>query len=181
MPESFSPEHARAAREHELRNAEVIERILVSGSDDEMKELQELHGATPEQMETLRHYARLRDSVHHKELHVDRPKTPEEEQVGIYFDYIEPQVLEAVRTFTKKGYKTYYSGFEQQGGAQTMWFEGGKDLTESFPQDVKDEIEGRWNVKISFKPGEVWVDCMAAKLNIEELTEIWNKIAEAIV
>lgn len=40
-----------------------------------------------------------------------RTATPEEYEMGVYSDFLEPQVREAVFTLNRKGYKTFQSGY----------------------------------------------------------------------
>lgn len=50
-----------------------------------------------------------------KELKVNpRMATPEEYEMGVYSDFLEPQVKEAVFTLNKKGYKTFQSGYSEK-------------------------------------------------------------------
>ena len=50
-----------------------------------------------------------------KELVVEpEPATEEEYELGTYFDYLEPQVRDAVREMQKKGYQTFQSGFDEK-------------------------------------------------------------------
>lgn len=171
-------ERARGAREHELHNEEVIERILVSGSDSEMKELQAVHRLTEEQMASMRYWARLRRETKSDHPISDRETTPEENELGVRIEYIEPQVLDAVRALREKGYKTTYSGFAQLGAAQTIWFD--KEQTMALPEAIQSDIEQHWGVKIRTEPGSIWIDCLETRLNIEDLKQIWDSIAEAV-
>ncbi len=173
-------ERARAAREHELRNQEVIVGILVSGSDSEMKELQALNGLSDEQMESMRYWARLRDEVHQERQWPKGKKTDEEEELGVYVDHIEPQVLGAVRTLRAKGYKTRYSGFEHFGSVQTIWLKSDQSILLPLPEVTKSEIEERYGVTISFEPGKIWIECTTTRLTVEDLKQMWDTIAEAI-
>jgi hypothetical protein len=171
-------ERARGAREHELRNEEIIERILVSGSDSEMKELQAVHRLTEEQMVSMRYWSRLRHETKADHPINDRETTPEENELGVRIEYIEPQVLDAVRALRQKGYKTTYSGFAQLGAAQTIWFD--KKQAVALPESTQSDIEQRWGVKIRTEPGSIWIDCLETRLSIDDLKQIWSLVADAI-
>ncbi len=176
MPEE---EAHRAARARELHNEEVISRILVSGSQDEMRELAAVHRLSSEKMESLRYWARLRfATLVDRDSLVVRDMTPEERQLGVRIEFIEPQVRYAVRVFRHKGYQTTYSGFDALGSAQTLWFTGDKRIR--FPQSVQHALETRWGVRLMSEPGKIGFDCLNTRLTLDDLCYIWHEIADAL-
>ena len=161
---------------------EVIDDILVSGSEIDRKALQKLHKLTDTQMELLTYYAGMRRTIHvQSEQALDHrrkehPKATQEElDLGIYLEALEPQVRQAVLTLYRKGYSSYESGFYGAGELQTIGLNGspleGFLLPKNLTQDPRVLEWKMTHNQISFFPER--------NLTLEDLTEIWNAIADA--
>lgn len=179
-------ERARAAREHELRNLEVLEAIFVSGSPSERKEVQDLHHLTEEQMELCTYYARLRHAVivdmgreQTERLRESPEPTEEERSAGVFREHLEPQVRDATFLLRQKGYNTYSSGFWGFEGAQHISCDNEPFRTEMLPSKLIDELKQHQHVTVRIEPQTISFTTDEC-LTVEELTYIWNKIAEAL-
>lgn len=168
----------------DLTNEEVVKKILENGADEEMEKLRAFNNLTPEKLELLRSFARLRKSIHEESgqrLEERKQKnsvaTAEELSMGAYKESIEPQVLNAVLNLRKKGYDTYISGFWGP-DSQKIGFK--ENPLESFqlPAGLIKKFQAR-GVKIKIKPDAISFDC-DSYLKIEELKEIWDEIEQAV-
>jgi len=176
----------REKREHELRNIEVINRIFLSGSDSELREVQELHKLTNEQMEMLTYYARLRQGVHAsqtedlKRREAEGPEPSEEElAAGCFRETLEIQVRDAVFVMRKKGYNTYSSGFASIGEAQHIASFGRHFTADILPEIVLDRLGEAYKLQFKIEPNYITFQTME-RLTVEEITYIWDTIAAAL-
>lgn len=168
--------------DEDLHNEEVINRILVSGTVEEMERLRVTHNLTLEQLSLMRFYTQQRDQIHKKiDLEIEQREqtepqaTPTELEMGAYIQYIEPQVRDAVLVLRGKGYPTYasgYAGFESQNiDIET------KDFSEYKPsEDLLIKLEP-YDIVLQIEPSEIWFSCRR-QLSVEELKEVWDLIAK---
>ncbi|MEM4271050.1 MAG: hypothetical protein QXO70_03075 [Candidatus Pacearchaeota archaeon] len=101
-----------------LQDLEIIEKILLSGSPQEIEDLKNFYNLNKDQIEMFRFFVKMSNAVHlqmrenfKKRILINPEPTEEEWEMGVYIEEIEPQVIEAVRIMRKKGYDTYESGF----------------------------------------------------------------------
>jgi len=131
-----------------------------------------------EQFTTLRKQIIEKTAKKVKERKKTNPEmTPEEQELGLYIEYIQPQVLDAVRTLRAKGYNTISSGFwednkQRIGFHETTFSEF--DLPHALLEFLKEN-----QVAIYIEPDEIILTCNQF-LNIDKLKEVWDKIAEAM-
>lgn len=103
---------------HPLENEEAVDRILLQGTDEELKALMAFHKFTSEQVKLFSHFVKLRrdtladasDRFRARVMSAPEP-TEEEWKLGVYREEIEPQVRDAVIMLRNKGYNTFESGF----------------------------------------------------------------------
>lgn len=68
--------------------------------------------------------------------------TDQEYELGTYFDFLEPQVRDAVREMQKKGYMTFRSGFEEDRNKRGQFFDfydKNIDIPEAFIERLKEK------------------------------------------
>lgn len=176
----------RAAREHELRNLDVIFEILAGNDEVAVEEVRAVHGLSPEKTLWLRHYARLRYNVlNEDQTRVDRRKrerpemTEEERALGCYAESIEPQVRDAVFAARRKGYQTIASGFDDVGELQHLHFAAPQDPSILPPSIVESLAKRGVRVRLSSR-GEKLVFDTDAMLSLEELRSVWKEITDAM-
>jgi len=108
----------------------------------------------------------------------DNPEmTPEEEDLGLYIEYIQPQVLDAVRTLRAKGYNTISSGFWED-NKQRIGFHETTFSEFEVPHDLLKFLEEK-QVEIYIEPDEIILTCNKF-LEIDELKGVWDRVAEAM-
>jgi len=174
----FNPE-----KEERLSNEDEIMRILAVGTEEERKELQDYRNVPEEQMRffitnaELRHTTIAEMRVAQEAREWDNPeKTSEEEEMGVYWEEIEPHVRDAVKTLRDKGYDTHGSGFWGPTGGQRIYFHGeplsGFEFPEDFVAELKEEgIElVREGDAVSFTPSRA--------MTLKELEDVWNRIVD---
>lgn len=177
---SYTPE------EKDFHNEVLRQRILESGSDEEMDELVDFfaqHGIGREEVEKFRHYAIQRKSAHEtahqeaeKRLALNPKPTDEELSMGSYIEWIEPQVRDAVLELRRKGYNTYESGF--WGDEQKISFRGEPLKGYAFPDDFMKNMEDQ-GVSIIVKPTSI-IFSLKGKLELDEVKKIWDKIVDVL-
>jgi len=133
--------------ENDLRNLEVIEKILVSGTDAELESLRDFHHLSVEKIQLFRYFMRMRNDVHEKmqeELKVrettDPVATEEELGAGVYRENLEPQVRDAVFLLRGKGYPTQESGFYGPEG-QRITFAADFNLKYKFSSEFIEQLQ----------------------------------------
>lgn len=174
---------------HELDNEDEQLRILESGDEKEMERLQRHWGerlrspVSKERMEFLRACARQRERLIRKSgeeaeaRKIREPKATEMEyRLGIYREWLEPAVRDAVFLLRKKGYASYESGFHGVDKQQitfdapvealktVVWSEQTKRVFE----EADAEPYLRENA-VGFRTHRLLPD--------EQLTSLWNQIA----
>ncbi len=139
---------------------------------------------SPEQNELYDKIAELRkktlDEMEQKarERKKNNPEmTPEEHELGTYLEYIEPQVLNAVRTLRTKGYNTIQSGFTG-GNKQYILFDEKTFSEFDLPKTLTDFLEKK-GVEIYIEPDEIILTCNKF-LDIDELKQVWDRVAETM-
>lgn len=189
MDPGYVPELKARLKEiktHELNNMETIERILISGSEVEKKNLQTHHKLSNEQLDRLIHFATMRFEIHQEtnrafqERQKNNPNATEEElDLGIYLEAIEPQVRNAIRTLHTKGYATFESGFSSAGEIQMIGFEQNSipDFS-AFPQSLLSEI-ALSGLTLTQKDHQLILTPQRS-VSADELEYAWNKIASAL-
>lgn len=165
----------------DLGDEEVVNRILVSGTEAEQEQLRVFHNMTSEQLDVIRFYARQRDQMHQNmELELSRrlkkktKATAEEMSMGAFIEDIEPHVRDAVLTLRSKGYPTNMSGyvaFEVQNvGIQSQDFSDYKPS-----EDLLIKLEP-YDIFLNVEPSEILFHCRR-QLSVDELKEVWDLIA----
>ena len=165
----------------DLRNREIIEEILVSGSDSDLKKLREHYKLSEGQIDRFRHFARLRNKVHEsmslelqERLELHSEPTHEELALGTYIENIEPQVRDTVLNLRKKGYSTWESGFMGVEGEQRISF------TEELPTDYQPSAQlitrlGEQGVTLNVESTNISFTT-EQKLALDEMRHIWEEI-----
>jgi hypothetical protein len=101
--------------------------------------------------------------------------TPEERNLGIFAEMLEPQVREAVMTLRKKGYQTSNSGF---GPMPSQMIEIDGEVT--LPPRVFERIDSH-AVSLTIADGVSTLSFpMQMTDTLNTLTTVWNQIAEAL-
>jgi len=133
-------------KSHELENADLIRKILLSGSQEDLDRLSEYHKFTAEQVELFQADEKLRhDTVEQcrsdleNRIKINPVPTETELGIGAFLEQIEPQVRQAVIALRAKGYTTWESGF-MGGGAQSIGFETEDLIDFKFPNELLDNL-----------------------------------------
>lgn len=168
----------------DLNNLEVIDRILESGSPEELEKLRLHHNLTHEQLDLIAHYAKMRKRVVDQnwddviERERNNPKaTPDEYKMGAYVEIIEPQVRDAVLLLRKKGYNTYESGFYGD-NLQLISTEEDSFLSYSPSLNLKKYLKEK-NIEIKVEPNSVLL-YFGDKVNLETIKDVWDRVADDI-
>lgn len=162
-----------------------VNRILEVGTQEEIENLRNQFDVPPEKMKLFEQFAKLRRKILDKSNRALKKRkqenplmTRDEEEMGTYFEAIEPQVLGAIRILRGKGYKIISSGFYGDNRQRISFNETNLSNDFEMPEDLRDFLKEQ-KVEIYFEPDEIILTCNKF-LNIEELTETWNKVAEAM-
>src|SRR3989339_904327 len=177
---------------NDIRNDEVIQRILIEGTTAEQERLRLFHKLSPENFQLLRHFARLRHQVVteceaagmkrqatspeftdlEKRLDQDS-KYKDAGNRGIYLEYIEPQVRQAVVNLSNKGYSTFESGFYGD-NRQRISFNGAQLEKYKPTPDLITWLEQKsFNLIVS--PSMINL-VYAKKFSLDDLKATWNKV-----
>lgn len=166
----------------DLYNEDTRNRILESGSDEEIERLKIFFNSikAPIDFDVLKDYVKLRQKTHQtmqKELEIRKQTNPkatiEELDMGAYIENIEPQVREAVINLRQKGYNTQLSGFDDEN--QLICFEEEYPmLNEKYFANIKIN-----DIYLKVEKDRILFTCKKI-FTIEELKNIWNKIVEAV-
>lgn len=179
-------------------NADLIDRLLVHGDHEQLQELLKyLHATnhvevTIADVEFEAYYARMRNNVH-EEMDWSRrtrdlasmPKSDFEEKAGILLEEIEPQVRQAVTNLNDKGYKTKGSGFYGNTSQQIYLSRDSKtgQADNAFSNYHPSDELAKWletkNIELEVESDSITYTTKE-KLNLAELEEIWNKIADDV-
>ncbi len=175
---------------NDLRNQEVISRIIIEGTDEEREKLRLFHNISPENFDLICHYERLRHQTKQasetaaEERKKTNPKFTEiEKQIdssmaqgeggGVYLEHIEPQVKQAVIDLSDKGYSTFESGFYGE-NLQKISFDStqlaGYQPSSQLLAWLKDK-----KIKLKTEPTSISFLC-GTKYTLGELKEIWDRI-----
>ncbi|MBT5338334.1 hypothetical protein HN858_03210 [Candidatus Falkowbacteria bacterium] len=175
---------------NDLYNEEVVRRIVLEGTDEERENLRQFHKISPERFELFLHYERLRHQTVQQcfeeaekrkqtnpeftdiEKQIADNKTPNQIE-GVYLEYIEPQVRQAVITLSNKGYISFESGF---GGdnRQIIGFNS-EQLSNYKPSDELITWLESKKAEIKIEPNSITFSS-DEKLTLDELKEIWDRI-----
>jgi hypothetical protein len=162
-----------------------VNRILEVGTQEEIENLRKRLDISPERLRLFEQFAKLRRKIldeTDRALEKRKQKNPlmtrDEEEMGVYFEAIEPQVSNAVRILRGKGYKIISSGFYGDNRQRISFNETKLSNDFEMPRELLDFLKEQ-KVEIYFEPDEIILTCNKF-LNIEELTETWNKVAEAM-
>jgi len=180
---------------NDLRNDEVIQRILIEGTTDEQEKLRAFHKISPENFGLSIHYAKLRHQVVTEcemagakrkaanpaftdiERQLDKDSTFEDANSGIYLEYIEPQVRPAVVALSQKGYSTFESGFYGD-NRQRIGFNDDQLEKYTPSAEVIAWLEQK-GINLIVAPSTIDMVC-AKKLSLEDLKAAWDKVVEDI-
>ena len=170
--------------EEKYSNEDYVREVLENGSDDELSRVSEFYNWSDEETERYRHFSRLRRATldnmaidWERRLKENPEPTAEELSMGAYWEKIEPQVLEAVRSLRDKGYSTCYSGFGGWGDEQTIKLEA-PILPVSQVSALADSFAAR-GAKLEVSPEEISFT-MGKEVFSPELTGLWDEIAAAV-
>lgn len=172
----------KGEKNEDLANADIVEKILVEGSAEELEKLREFHNLEKDKIELWSQFAKLRKATlsemreKFKERIINNPEpTKEEWQMGVYKEEIEPQVLDAVMLMRKKGYNTFESGFYGP-EMQRIGFE------EEPLKDLKlpDKIIGlAKQCGLDVKVSSNFIELHYSRfLELDEIKKAWDKIAD---
>lgn len=186
FPVSMTSENEKATPpgEKNLRDEEVIESILVSGTQEEREQLKTFHNLSSEKLDILEEFARLRHQTlvemreSFKERIMNNPEPTEEEwRLGVYREEIEPQVYEAISLMRRKGFNTYESGFsgpeKQRIGFDEVSFESFR-----VPAEVT-TLAREKGLKIEVSPNAIELKC-SRYVDLSGLAAVWRAIAESL-
>jgi len=164
-------------------NEDFVKEILESGSEEELEKVSILQNWSVEEAERFRHFSRLRRAtldnmkIDLKRRLEENPQTSADElSLGIYWEKIEPQVREAVRTLRAKGYLSSYSGFSGWGDEQIIKFEEPNLPDEEILKLVPAFAER--GVKLQVSANEI-IFKLEKEISLSEITELWTMIAAA--
>lgn len=131
-----------------------------------------------------RYFARQTVYENERRLTVEpREASVEEYEMGAYFDYLEPQVKDAVISMNKKGYKTFQSGFSESDPKEQ--FIDVYNRSVSIPAEVE-EVLKKYGVSADVENFDdrttVTLRPIDSSLVIRQETwsEIWNKFADTL-
>jgi len=164
---------------------EEVTRILEVGTPEEIESLREKFDISPKKIKLFEQFSKLRrkilnesDKALQKRKQENPMMTRDEEKMGIYFEAIEPQVLNAVRILRGKGYKTISSGFYGDNRQRISFNETNVSNDFEMPENLLDFLKQK-KMEIYFEPDEIVLTCNQF-LDVNELTEVWNKVAEVM-
>jgi len=186
MKEPTEPQTTDKSKDPNERflNLDIVNKTLISGTEAEIKELQEFHNLSNETMELLIHFQTLREDAHQqsrkesKERKETNPTPTEfEKRMGAYIEDIEPHMRDALKLIRTKGYSTYGCGF----GEENTQFVGctQNDFEKLLlPKEIKNILEEK-EIEVEIEPDMLSLT-LNQKISIEELKEIWDEIASAL-
>src|SRR3989344_656565 len=170
--------------EFDLTDMRVIERILEGGTEEEREKLRKFHNLSFESLQREIAFAQARRAAivtSEKDLRErvkNNPLISEEEiSMGIWKEQIEPQARDAVLKLWRKGYATRISGFDAF-NSQSIGLIEGQFGGVRLPRELMEELESK-GVHTRVEPDEISFSCDNF-VNLEELKEIWDKIADAL-
>jgi len=150
-----------------MRDLPEASRVFVFGTAEERSALQARFGLTDDDMRRFTHYATLRHNV------LSRLQTDGDCSIEI-----EPQVAEAVRKLNQKGYKTFSSGFASAGEAQHLSCSDAPFHPAIIPEEILDRLA---DFDLQFIVTSHAITFQSSRLlSLEELTFIWNRVADAL-
>ena len=168
----------------DFSDAQVCEEVLVQGSDEELEALRKFHNISSKKIEYFRYYARLRKNVHDEQWKLyqcrlnENPKATEQElEMGIYLDFIEPQVKEAVINLRKKGYSTYESGF-YGGSEQRISFDESPLGKFKFSASLYKNLL-KQGVVLNHDDKSIWFESNK-ELQLDTIKNIWDIIIKEV-
>ncbi|MBI2473701.1 hypothetical protein HYV70_04070 [Candidatus Uhrbacteria bacterium] len=175
------PESSGGEAIKDLGNHQIIEQILVSGTEAEREVLCKRYGLSQEQLDHFRYFAVLRNSTLSKmeedleqRLLKDPQPTPEELALGTYIENIEPQVRAAISTLRQKGYSTWESGFYGIEGEQRISFQ--EDFLKDFiPSSEFVQALTKKGVVLDVEPSSISFTTQR-KSSLEEIEDAWKEI-----
>ena len=182
VPTGFSPESSPESTP-DLRDMDVQSAILEGNDPVAQDNLQKFLGFTKEQFDLAAYYTKLRRSTIdecERQGEIRRKTSPEEtaeeKELGIYSEYIEPQVRNAIIQMRDKGYSTWESGFAGF-NEQRISF-GPDDLPPDFELPVTtNDFLNKQGVESLVESGAITLD-LHKPLTLDEIKIIWDKIAE---
>ncbi|MSR84831.1 hypothetical protein EXS71_00075 [Candidatus Uhrbacteria bacterium] len=183
------PPKGQPIPEREWRSLEVIIAILEGNDRARRLELKTRLRISDREFKLATYYTRQRKGVLAERQRLTEERmvrhpdpTAAERAMGYYAEQIESQVSEAVLTLRKKGYPTHGSGYgDIIKPSQFIYFNPEKIplLTHfHFPDALKPYFE-KMGVEPFAESERVGFRCGKA-LSVEELKDVWSKIAEAL-
>lgn len=165
-------------------NEDYIQEVFEKGEKTEVEKIKEIHGLTDEQVDLFCKFAVLKKNMlTNQEMDISKRKESntkaddDELSMGVYREYIEPQVLNAVLNLRKKGYSTFESGFGDF-DSQIISFEEEHLKNFDFPGSLYKEFESQ-GIKINISPSSVELKFSSFK-NLDEIKILWQKIEDAL-
>lgn len=171
-------------RGHDFSNEDEVRKILESGTEEELAQLQEFHSFAREQMNLYGHYAKLRrEALDQVGADVEKRKkenpvaSQSELDMGAYNESIESHVRDTVVALRGKGYNTTLSGFSGL-NSQEIRISNNDFNNFKLDDDVINNL-GEKGIDITVKPSKISFKC-GQELSPEQLTDAWNSIEKEV-
>ena len=166
----------------DFTNEEAVTKILEGDSTESIEELRNFHNLSPEKIELMSQFAKLRKQVKDdcwKEVEERKSQNPkfsdDENDLDCYIEAIEPQVRYALLALRKKGYDTFESGFhgfdKQNIGLSAMQL---KNFTP--PESLVGYLKAK-GVTLKISPNNIEFECNKF-LDLDELKNIWDQVEQ---
>jgi len=166
----------------DFTNEEVITKILEGDSIKSIEELRNFHNLSPEKIELMSKFAKLRKQVKDdcwRKVEKRKSQSPkfsnDENDLGCFIEAIEPQVRLALLALRKKGYDTFESGFcgfnKQNIGLSAMQL-----VNFNPPENLISYLKAK-NVTLKISPDNIEFECNKF-LDLDELKNIWDQVEQ---
>jgi hypothetical protein len=169
-----------------MRDGEVIESILEKGDAIELEELRVFWNFTKEQINRYSLFVKdrklisRRSRLEEENRVINNPNpTQEELDMGAFKETIEYQVVDAVMQLRRKGYNTYYSGFEPPFcDKQVILWENKIPENATIAKIITNELKDE---DVSAKIDENGIELLFNKyIEPDQIKKIWDKVAESL-
>ena len=182
--EEFARKKTSPEAEQDFTNQDEVRRILESGTEEELKRLQEFHNLSLEQIKLFGYYAKLRrETIKKMQSEIDERKknnpvaSEAELKMGAYNESIEPHIRKTVIALRGKGYNTTLSGFSGLDSQKIKIADNAFDGVRLDDEVVRKLQEKGIEVKI--EPNTVSLTC-SQEINLKQLEEAWRIIEKEI-
>lgn len=168
----------------DYQNAEVVQRILESGTSEELEKLRKFYNLSLEKINLFQYYARLRKAVVEKMQQevLEREKNPgvvaeDELSLGAFWEQIEPQVRLALKVLRQKGYSTIESGFYGE-NRQVITVANAEFASYQPPENLKKKLlEQGVEIKVSDDTISLLFN---NKLTEQAIKEVWDQVVDSL-